>query len=104
MKTKLTKNDSMPVKQTDFDVLVAAFETILKQKKAHQSFFEEWSKYRNYRCTANTFDAWRESIKIDKPSTWLMSAFIWVESKDGAYYWKEIQKEWISWLKANLNK
>ena len=115
MKEKLTKNDSMSKScsqicegifntKSDFDAMVAAFEELLKQEGAHRSFFEEWAKSTDYKGTANPFFAWRESIKLEHPSIWLMNAFGWRRSKNGLDYWYAINKQWISWLKHNLNK
>lgn len=92
------------IEKEKFEVLVAAFEALLKQEGAHRSFFEEWAKSTDYKGTANPFFAWRESIKLAHPSVWLMYAFEWSRSKNGLGYWYVINKQWTSWLKRNLYK
>lgn len=104
MTKKLTKNDSMSKRCRDFDVIVALFEAFLKEKISHRIYFEEWEKAKNYQGTANVFYAWREWAKDINPEAWIMSAYVWRDSRRGYHFWALINREWIAWLSQNPKK
>lgn len=91
-------------REEKFNVAVAAFEAFLKKGNAHTSYFQEWEKRKDYHGTANVFYAWREWAKSEKPSSWIIGAFVWRETDRGRTYWSTLHLAWKRYLKDNLNK
>lgn len=115
MSNKLTKNDSMPVEnaisdlksknvQTNFDVLVATFEAILKNENIHQAYFREWEISNDYQGTANVFYAWREWAKRTDPTGWIMGAFTWRHTIHGRDTWYRMNEKWYKYYRRNIKK
>lgn len=104
MKKKLTKNDSMPVEQTNFDVLTSAFDAILSRNGVRIDYFFNWAEKKYLIAGRPIYQQWMSWAKSREPMSWILGAFLFDESHVSYIIWQNVANQWLEYLKPNLNK
>lgn len=104
MREKLTKNDSMSIKQHKFEVAVSVFKALLHRRGLYQSYFHAWS-CENWRDIDVPSDiAWEDWAKRGDVEEWVSDAFIWAGSSIPSSVWAALSVDWEDYCNENLNK
>ena len=104
MKEKLTKNDSMSIKQHKFEVAASAFKALLSRRGLYQSYFHAWNcdNWRGIDVPADI--AWEDWAKRGEIEGWVSDAFIWDGSCIPSSVWCALSVDWVEYYEANLKK
>lgn len=104
MTKKLTKNDSMSIKQYKFEVAASAFKALLSRRGLYQSYFNAWN-CDNWRGIDVPDDiAWEDWAKRGKMEEWVSNAFIWAGPCIPFSVWCALSVDWVKYCDAYLKK
>lgn len=104
MTKKLTKNDSMSIKQHRLEVAAAAFKALLSRRGLYQSYFHAWN-CDNWRKIDTPADiAWEDWIKKNDAEYWVSEAFVWSGSAIPSSVWRALDLDWFEYCEQYLNK
>lgn len=109
MTSKLTKNDRLndchfaqqkicPGKKIDLRNVTKAFEMILAKHEARESFLENWANQNLLFREGSFFELWKKTRKCYHCGNWIAKAFIWSKTKEGYYFWRNVNKDWEKWV------
>lgn len=90
-------------KKEKFNVTVAAFEALLEKNKLWSKYMANFRRSNKINNSGIIYISWKEWASKTHPHKWLASAFIWEETPENVYPWRELDYAWLIWICENLD-
>lgn len=103
MKEKLTKNDSVSNEQQEYDIAIAAFYSLLKQRGLFEHYFYSFAKTSSLCVSTKIIQNWEYVATRIQIKHWVSGLFIWDKSNVPHSVWAAFDYEWVMWCSNNLN-
>lgn len=91
-------------KKEKINVAVAAFEELLEKNKLWSEYLINFSRSHKISNLDGIYSLWKKWALNTPPYKWVASAFIWRETPETKYPWRELDYGWLIWICENLNK
>lgn len=90
-------------KKEKFDVAVAAFEALLSKNKLWEAYLLNFKQFNTDGDSTGVYTEWKKWANDTHLHQWVASAFVWNETQQHRYTWKELDYAWLQWICRNLN-
>lgn len=90
-------------KQEKFDVTVAAFEALLKERNLREEYFVTLNLRKFGGTSKEIYTDWKKWALQTQPYGWIECAFVWENTPLGYATWKNLDYAWLKWILRNLN-
>lgn len=83
------------IKKEKFDVTVAAFEALLTDQNLWNAYYVNFKETNGKDKSTETYTEWKKWAYATPPSKWVSCAFIWDETPQRHWTWREFEYRWL---------